>query len=100
MEDNLKISKVENLSNPRSDFPQIVNLNIGDQTKIEYYLKGRGHPKSKILYLEYLSNHGSDLLKRMNQNLKLLKMKMNSYVRQPIIIKSGATSNWILLKLS
>ena len=35
MEDDLKISKVEYLSNHWSDLPQILNLSSGDQTKIK-----------------------------------------------------------------
>ena len=35
MEDDFKILKVEYLSNYRSDFPQILNLSKGDQTKIK-----------------------------------------------------------------
>ena len=35
MEDNLKILKVEYLSNHWSEFPQIFNLSSGDQTKIK-----------------------------------------------------------------
>ena len=34
MEEDLKIFKVEYLSNHWSDFPQILNLSLGDQTKI------------------------------------------------------------------
>ena len=34
MEDDLKILKVEYLSNYWSDFPQILNLSLGEQTKI------------------------------------------------------------------
>ena len=34
MEDDLKILKVEYLSNHSSDPPQILNLSLGDQTKI------------------------------------------------------------------
>ena len=33
MEDDLKILKVEYLSHNWSDFPQILNLSLGDQTK-------------------------------------------------------------------
>ena len=33
MEDDLKILKVEYLSNHWSDLPQILNLSLGDQTK-------------------------------------------------------------------
>ena len=35
MEDDLKILKVEYLSNHRSDYPQISKLDTGDQIKIE-----------------------------------------------------------------
>ena len=35
MEEDLKILKVEYLSNPWSDVPQILKLSLGDQTKIE-----------------------------------------------------------------
>ena len=35
MEEDLKILKVEYLSNHWSDFPQISNLSLGDQTKIK-----------------------------------------------------------------
>ena len=35
MEDDLKILKVEYLVNHWSDFPQILNLSSGDQTKIK-----------------------------------------------------------------
>ena len=35
MEDDLKILKLEYRSNHWSDFPQILNLSLGDQTKIK-----------------------------------------------------------------
>ena len=35
MEDDLKILKLEYLSNHSSDLPQTLNLNLGDQTKIK-----------------------------------------------------------------
>ena len=35
MEDDLKILKVEYLSNYWSDLPQILNLCLGDQTKLD-----------------------------------------------------------------
>jgi hypothetical protein len=35
MEDDLKILKVEYLSNNSSDPPHILNLSLGDQTKIK-----------------------------------------------------------------
>ena len=34
MEKDLKILKVEYISNHMSDFPQILNLSLGDQAKI------------------------------------------------------------------
>ena len=74
MEDDLKVSIVEKLSNHWSDLPQIVNLNLGDQTKIEYCLKERGHQiedNLKILYPEYLSNRWSDLLKSILDQTKI-----------------------------
>ena len=36
MEDDLKILKVEYLSNLSSDLPKMFNLSLGDQTKMEY----------------------------------------------------------------
>ena len=39
MEDDLKISKMEYLSNRWSDYLQSLNLSWGDQTKTENYLK-------------------------------------------------------------
>ena len=59
MEDDLKIIKVEYLSNHWSDLPQILNLYQGDQTKIKYLVKWRQPPKEddlKILKVENLSN--------------------------------------------
>ena len=97
MEDDLKISKVENLSNHWSDLPQIVNLNLEDQTKFEYCLKRRGHPIEDI---SATTDQTSSKHMGPNQNLNLLKMKMTSNVRQSKNIKSGSTSHWILLKLS
>ena len=35
MEDNLKVFNVEYLSNQWSNFPQVLNLHLGDQTKME-----------------------------------------------------------------
>jgi hypothetical protein len=39
MEDDLKILKVEYLSNHWSNLPQISNLSLGNQTKIKFGLK-------------------------------------------------------------
>jgi hypothetical protein len=41
MEDDLEILKVQYLSNQLLDLPQLINLILGDQTKIENCLKGR-----------------------------------------------------------
>ena len=72
MEDDLKIFKVEYPSNHWSDLPQILNLSLGDQTKIKYCLKWR-RPKMaddlKILKIEYLSNHSSDPPQILNLSL-------------------------------
>ena len=43
-EDDLKISKVEYLSNHWIDRTQILNLNLGDQTKLNKYFKWRQPP--------------------------------------------------------
>ena len=43
MEDDLKILKVEYLSNHWSVFPQILNLGLGDQTKITNAWKEDDH---------------------------------------------------------
>ena len=61
MEDNLKILKVEYLSNHWPDLSQILNLSIGNWTKITC-LNGRRPPveeEPKVLKLEYLSNNRS-----------------------------------------
>ena len=63
MEEDLKILKVEYLSNHSLDPPQILNLSSGDQTKNIKCLKWRRLPMEddlKILKVEYLSNHSSD----------------------------------------
>ena len=39
MEDDLKILKVEYLSNPLLDHTQILNLDVGDQSKVFKYFK-------------------------------------------------------------
>ena len=43
MEEDLKILKVEYLSNFWSDLPQILNLSLGDQTKITNAWKEDAH---------------------------------------------------------
>ena len=82
MEEDLKILKVEYLSNHWLDFPQISNLSLGDQTKIKNAWKkddlrwkttsnGR-QPQMEddleILKVEYLSNHWSDFPQISNLN--------------------------------
>ena len=52
MEEDLKIFKVEYLSNHWSDFPQILNISSGDQTKIK---NPQMEDNLKILKVEYLS---------------------------------------------
>ena len=59
MEDDLKILKVEYLSNYLLDHTQIWNLSLYDQTIFCKSLKWRWHPLEddlKILKGEYLSN--------------------------------------------
>ena len=56
--------KVEYLSNHLSDFPQILNLSLGDPTKIKNPQKEddlQWKNNLKILNVEYLSNHLPDL---------------------------------------
>ena len=68
MEDDLKILKVEYLSNHWPDLSQILNLSIGNWTK-KTCLKGRQLPMEedpKILKVEYLRNHVLDFLQIWN----------------------------------
>ena len=74
MEEDLKIFKVEYLSNHWTDFTQILNLSLGDKTKIKdawteddhswkRTTNGRQPPPEediKIFKVKYLSNHWSD----------------------------------------
>jgi len=39
MEEDLKISQIEYLSNRWLDFPQVLTINLGEQTKIKKSLK-------------------------------------------------------------
>ena len=69
MEDDLKILKVEYLSNHWLDFTQIWNLGLRDQTKLYKCFKWRRPPMEdhrKILRVEYLSNHWLELTKIWN----------------------------------
>ena len=72
MEDNLKILKVEYLSNHSSDPPQILNFSSGEQTKNKKSSKWRQPSMEddlKILKVEYLSNHCMDCaLRKLEEN--------------------------------
>ena len=60
MEDDLKILKVEYLSNHLLDPTQILNLSLDDQTILYKFFEWRQPPMEddlKILKVEYLSNH-------------------------------------------
>ena len=60
MKDNIKISKVEYLSNHLLDPIQILNLDLGNQSKVFKYFKWRRplmEDDLKILKVEYLRNH-------------------------------------------
>jgi hypothetical protein len=58
MKDNFKILKVESLSNQCSDLPQILNLNVGRQIRIEHKMKttsngSNGLDLTRILNLSF-----------------------------------------------
>ena len=60
MEDNLKILKVEYLSNHSLDHTQVLNLSLDDQTifyKSQKWRRPRMEDNLKLLKVEYLSNH-------------------------------------------
>ena len=60
MEDNLKILKVEYLSNPLLDHTQCLNLSLVDKAILYKSLKlswPSMEDDTKILKVEYLSNH-------------------------------------------
>ena len=72
MEGDLKISKVEYLCNRLSDHTQILNLDLGDQSKVFKYFKWRRPPMEdnlKIFELELLSNHLLDQTQILNLSL-------------------------------
>ena len=81
MEDDLKISNLDYLSNHWSDLPQMLYLSLWDQTKIEDCLKWRRLPME--------DNHKISNIKISNPNWKFLEVKMTFYWRQPQNIKSG-----------
>ena len=65
MEDDLKISKVKDLSNKSSDFPQI--LNWPDLSQI----------------LNWSSGDLTEITTKPNQNKKKVEMKTTSNIRRP-----------------
>ena len=72
MEDDLKILKVEYLSNHLLDHTQILNLDLGDQSKVFKYFKWRRplmEDDLKILKVEYLSKHLLDHTQILNLSL-------------------------------
>ena len=97
MEDDLKIIKVEYLSNHWSDLLQILNLCRGDQTKIKYLFKWRGpqiEDNLKIIKVEYLSKRWSDLPQILyisswdQKKIKMLEMNTTYNGRRPQKMKS------------
>ena len=70
MEDDLKTSKFEYISNHLLDLPQILNLSSGDQTKIKMHDMNRTYVRMeedlKILIVECLSNQWAGLPKILN----------------------------------
>ena len=59
MEEDLKILKVEFLSNHWSDFTQILNLSLGDQTKITNAWKEDDHQWKKTSKYQKLNISGT-----------------------------------------
>ena len=85
MEDDLKILKVEYLSNHWLDLTRIWNLRLGDQTKLYKCVKWR-QPRIeddlKILKMVYLSNHQSKVFRffkwrrpPIEEDLNILKVE-------------------------
>ena len=69
MKDDLKILKVEYLSNHWLDLTKIWNFSSVDQNKLYKYFKCKLPPMEdnlKIFKVEYLSNHWSDLIQILN----------------------------------
>jgi hypothetical protein len=95
VEDDLKILKVEYLSNHWLDLPQILNCSLGDQTKIDNCFKWRQPPMEddlKIIKVEYLSNHCSDL-----PNILNLSLVDQTNIENSLKWKQQPTTDWILL---
>ena len=98
MEDDLKILKVEYLSNHSSDPPQILNLRSGDQTKIKnawnednLQWKTTSNIESAISQQPLIGSSSNFKLKLRGpkQNQKMLQMKTTSDGRRPKHIESG-----------
>jgi hypothetical protein len=69
MENDIKILNVGYLSNHWSDLIQILNLSLGDQTKVYRSFRLKMTPMEddlKILKVEYLSNYWLDLIQILN----------------------------------
>ena len=75
MEDDLKISKVKDLSNKSSDFPQILNWPYLSQI------------------LNWSSGDQTEITTKPNQNKKKVEMKTTSNIRRPQNIKSRIPQN-------
>ena len=87
MENDLKILKVEYLSNHWSDLPQLLNLSLEDKTKIKNcctWIQPPLEDNLKILKVKYLRN----LLIGSYSNLKL-KLQLNT-----IVIKQKTFKNF------
>ena len=79
MEEDLNISKEEYLSNCLLDHTKILNLDLGDQSKVFKYLKWRRPPMEddlKIFKVDYLSNHLLHPTKKFNLNLDYQKSNL------------------------
>ena len=95
MEDDLKIWKFEYLSSHWLNFPQIVNISSGEQTKVKKIMKTTFNARwplmeddFKIWKFEYLSSHWWDLPQILNirswEQIKVKKysIKTGSYGRR------------------
>ena len=79
MEEDLNISKEEYLSNCLLDHTKILNLDLGDQSKVFKYLKWRRPPMEddlQIFKVDYLSNHLLHPTKKFNSNLDYQKSNL------------------------
>ena len=88
MKDDLKIFKVEYLSNNLLNHTQILNLILDDQTIVYKSLKWRRplmEDDLKIIKVEYLSHHLLDHTQTLNLCLdyQILKMETTSNERRP-----------------